>query len=146
MEEIEKLIVALEDPSSAARDDFIAWTRAIASTDTVDRAESERLDVSTQHAHTKRPVRFFAFASLWLDAAAARDIVSSLPDNTIWMRVRERLAFDRSARPDEARDWAGVKKTTPWAPVDGVDERTWRGRYTNHGHVAKAHHFRAAGQ
>ena len=135
-----KLIIALEESSTAASDDFIAWARAIAATDPIRRAEVERLNADLQRAHTKKPVRFSAFASLWLDPDASNDILSALPSGTVWLRVRERLAFDRSARPDEARPWAGVKKTTPWVPVDGVEELIWQGRYTNHGFIAQAHH------
>jgi hypothetical protein len=140
MDMAEKLIVALENPSTAACYEFVAWTRAIAVTDAIDRAEVEHLDDDTQRLHTTKPARFFAFASLWLEPDAASDVVAALPNGVAWFRVRERLAFDRSARPDEARVWAGVKKTTPWTPVDGIDARTWQGRYTNHGYVAMAHH------
>ena len=45
--------------------------------------------------------------------------------------------------PNEARPWAGVKKTTPWASVDGVDPALWQARYTNHGVLAAVHHATA---
>jgi hypothetical protein len=140
MNGIEKVLIALEDPAPSARDDFDAWTRRLAAIDGIDRAEVEALAEDAQRAHTQKPPRFYAFASLWLPAAAVEEVLATAPGTTQWFRVRERLAFDRSARPDEVRPWAGVKKTTPWTPVDGVDTRIWQGRYTNHGHIAKAYH------
>jgi hypothetical protein len=137
---IEKLLLALEDPSPAAREDFAAWTRKTATRDGVDRAEVEDIDEEAQRAHTNKKLRFYAFASLWLPSGLTGDVVADAPEQTQWFLLRERLAFDRSARRDEARRWAGIKKTTPWGPVPEVDRRIWQIRYTNHGQIAKAYH------
>jgi len=139
-DQVTKLLLALEDPAQVRRDEFLSWTRALAGRDGVDRVEAEWLVQDAQTAHTSKPTRFFAFASLWLDPSLATSLIGEAPGPVRWFRLRERLAFDRSARPDEARPWAGIKKTTPWAPVDGVDTRTWQARYTNHGHIARAYH------
>ena len=136
----EKLLFALEDPAPAARENFIAWAREVAQGSGVGRAEIEELDPDAQSAHTAKRVRFFAFASLWVSPDRVDQLRSGAPARAQWFQVRERLAFDRSARDDEARPWAGIKKTTPWAPVSGVDAAIWQARYTNHGEVAKAHH------
>lgn len=140
----EKLIVALEDGSDGAVAAFGAWARGAAGGAGVGRAELEQLAADVQAAHTRKPVRYHAFASLWVTPDRLDEVRSAVPaPGTQWFHVRERLAFDRSARPDEARPWAGVKKTTPWAPMAGVEERIWRGRYTNHGETAKAYHATA---
>ncbi len=137
---IEKLLLALEDPSPAGRDDLTAWARKTARRDGVDRAEVEEIDEEAQRAHTNKQVRFYAFVSLWLPSEVIGDVLADAPAQIQWFRLRERVAFDRSGRPDEARRWAGIKKTTPWAPVTGVERRIWQARYTNHGLIAKAYH------
>lgn len=138
-----KLLIALEAPGLEARDELAAWARTTAGHEAVTRAELELADEVAQRAHTTKRLRYFGFASLWLvaDAVDAADaVLQSRPGATAWFRVRDRVAFDRSGRPDEARPWAGIKKTTPWAHVDDVDPTVWQGRYTNHGYVAQAHH------
>lgn len=143
MADATKLLFALEAPGLEARDELVAWARSSASHDAVTRAELELVDEDVQRAHTTKPLRYHGFVSLWIaaDAADAADaVLRSRPAGTAWFRVRDRVAFDRSGRPDEARPWAGVKKTTPWTHVDGVDPVVWQGRYTNHGYIAAAHH------
>ena len=140
MATFDKLVLALDDPGLGARDEFVAWTRSVATGEGVGRAEVEQLADDAQRAHTRKPPRFFAFASLWLAPDRVDELVEAAPGSTQWFRVRERLAFDRSARADAARPWAGIKKTTPWAPMAGVDTRIWQGRYTNHGVLAGTHH------
>jgi hypothetical protein len=134
----QKLIVNVQDAPSV--DDLVAWAREVAPCDGVWQAEVEWLDAATHQAHTRKPVRFFAFASLWIDERMVHDVLSSRPPGSGWYRVRERWAFDRSARPYEARRWAGVKKTTFWTAVEGVPTDIWQARYTNHGEIAKAYH------
>lgn len=140
MSEVHKLVVALDDRTDAQRDGFVAWTHEVARSPSIVRAEIETVEPVAHAAHTTKVARWSAFASLWAAPAVIDTLVGDLPSDTTWFRVRERLAFDRSARPDDARPWAGVKKTTPWAPVAGVDAFTWQARYTNHGEVARAHH------
>lgn len=140
MDPLVKTVVALEDLAPQAVEDFVGWARAVARTGEASRVEVEWCDHPLQARHTTKPVRFSAFASLWTAPDASVIDAAALPHRTQWFRVREQLAFDRSARPDEARAWAGCKKTTPWAPVAGVDARTWQARYTNHGLIAQAYH------
>ena len=140
MDEPTKLLVALESSAPDARQEFASWARTTATHDAVSRAELEIADEHAQRAHTAKPLRFFAFAALWLAPDAVEAVLQARPAPTAWFRVRDRVAFDRSGRPDEARRWAGIKKTTPWAHVEGVEPTVWQGRYTNHGYVAAAHH------
>ena len=140
----DKLVLALDDPGPAARDEFEAWTRSVGVSEGVGRAEVERLADDVHRAHTARAPRFFAFASLWLVPQRVAEVIDEVPGRVQWFRVRERLAFDRSARADAVQPWAGIKKTTPWAPARGVDARVWQGRYTNHGAVAAVHHATVA--
>jgi hypothetical protein len=143
MNAVQKLIVALSDPDPAARDAFGAWARAGAAHEQVARAELEVVDLEAHTAHTPKPVRWFAFASLWAPAGHLAQVRAAAPHGTDWFVARDRLAFDRSGRADEARPWAGVKKTTPWAPVAGVEQALWQARYTNHGVLTAAYHATA---
>ena len=135
-----KIVVGLTNPAVDAAADFVAWARAVSAADGVVRAELEQLDPEVQALHTAAAPRFFAFASLWCAPGAGDAVVAAAPTTANWYRVEERLGFDRSARPDEQRPWAGVKKTTPWAAVPGVDTRIWQGRYANHGQLALTFH------
>jgi hypothetical protein len=135
-----KLVFALTDPALPATDDFAAWARAAGDGEGVLRAEIERLDAEIQGQHTSTPVRFSAFASLWCAPGRSESLIAHAPSTANWYRVHERLAFDRSARPDQPRPWAGVKKTTPWVAVSAVDARIWQGRYANHGQLARSFH------
>jgi hypothetical protein len=143
MTTVQKLVLALNDPSADARAAFTAWAREVAASGHVARAELEVVDLDTHTVHTPKPVRWFAFASLWAPAEHLAQARAAAPPGTDWFVVRERLAFDRSARDDEARPWAGVKKTTPWAPVAGVEQALWQARYTNHGVLTAAYHATA---
>lgn len=140
MTTVQKVIFALVDPSPDARAAFAAWTRTAATRDDVVRAELEVVEPDVHAAHTAKPIRWFAFASLWGAPECVPELRSSAPEGVEWMLVRDRLAFDRSARLDEARPWAGVKKTTPWASVAGVPTALWQARYTNHGIITATHH------
>lgn len=140
MSDVRKLLLALADGSPAARETFVAWTRATATRDDVVRAEIEVVAPDVHAAHTEKPIRWFAFASLWVEPGSLATVRDARPEGSDWLLVRERLAFDRSARADEARPWAGVKKTTPWAPAAGVDTALWQARYSNHGIITAAHH------
>ncbi len=135
-----KLVFALTDPAPPATEDFVAWARAAGAAGGVLRAELERLDADIQARHTSTPVRFSAFAWLWCAPGHSESLIARAPSTANWYRVHERLAFDRSARPDQPRSWAGVKKTTPWAAVPAVDARIWQGRYANHGQLARSFH------
>jgi hypothetical protein len=139
-----KLVLALDDPAPGARHDLAGWARATAALEGVGRAELEMVDEAAHAAHTRKPPRFHAFVSLWLTPEAQESVRVDLPDRVQWFWVRERLAFDRSARDDEERPWAGIKKTTTWAAADGVERSTWQGRYTNHGALAAVHHATVA--
>ncbi len=143
MTAVHKLILALADPAPEARAAFVAWTRGAATHQDVRRAEIEVVAPEVHVAHTPKPVRWFAFASLWAPPDGVHELRGSAPAGTDWMLVRDRLAFDRSARADQARPWAGVKKTTPWAAVAGVEPALWQARYTNHGILTAAYHATA---
>ena len=136
----DKVLIALEQSAPSARDEFVEWARKQAIHEAIGRAEVEHLDEETNLAHSNKPLRFYAYAALWVPPEMAHDLVGALPSDTHWFRLRDRLAFDRSARPDEERVWAGVKKTTPWVPMEGVDTALWQGRYCNHGVIAKEYH------
>lgn len=142
MNGISKLLFALKDSSPAAQAAFVAWARDVSAGERVARAEIESLAPDAHAAHTPKVARWSAFASLWVVGDRA-DLLRSAPDTADWFLVRDRLAFDRSARPDEARPWAGVKKTTLWTPIDGVDKALWQARYTNHGVLTGAYHATA---
>jgi hypothetical protein len=135
-----KLIIALEDPSPTARAGFTEWARAEARAQAIQRAEIETLAPDAHAAHTAKPPRYFGFASFWSTEKSLDGLRRRAPAPSAWFLVQERMAFDRSARPDEARPWAGIKKTTPWSPIDGVDTAIWQARYTNHGEIARAYH------
>jgi hypothetical protein len=104
----EKVLFALEDGSASAIEDFSEWAHGASDSDRVDRAEFECLDEDAHRAHTRKPVRFFAFASFWTEPQRADDLTTTAPRRCQWFRVRERLAFDRSARPDEAEQLLAV--------------------------------------
>ena len=133
-------MIALEAPDGEARHAFDAWAPKIAQEDFVERADVEHLAQDVHRAHTQKEVRFQSYASLWIDEAYHNSVLAAVPRSTSWFRVSERLAFDRSGRPDEVRPWAGIKKTTIWSPVAGVDPSMWQARYTNHGPIASVNH------
>jgi hypothetical protein len=116
------------------------WARRQAERDEMTRAELERVDEGVQRQHTAKPAWFQAMAVFWAPPSSLGELVGSAPKGCLCYRLDERLAFDRSARRDEARPWSGVKKTTFWRAASGVDTATWQGRYTNHGLIAAAYH------
>ncbi len=143
MSAVQKLLFALVADAAGARVGFVDWARRAATREGVARAEVEVVAPEAHAAHSAKPIRWFAFASLWVDATDVADLRASAPDHTDWFLLRDRLAFDRSARADEARPWGGIKKTTPWASVAGVDRALWQARYTNHGVLTAAYHATA---
>jgi hypothetical protein len=139
-----KVILALEERSDAVVDAFLSWADGHRDTDAVVRAEVEVLDRDVHELHTGKAPRFSAFAMFWCDDDEATRIVDGRPARVEWARVTECIAYDRSGRADEARRWSGVKKTTFWSPVAGLDAEVWQGRYRNHGLVAREHHRTSA--
>jgi hypothetical protein len=139
-----KLILALEEHGDEAVDAFVAWAHGRGRTGALERAEVEVLDRDVHELHTGKEPRFSAFAMFWCDADAAAAMVDARPAGVEWAEVAERMAYDRSGRPDEARRWSGVKKTTFWAPVADVDPAVWQARYRNHGLIAHEYHRTSA--
>lgn len=132
--------VALVVRENAAVPQFCDWARQQAEREGIARAELERVDEAVQNRHTAKPAWFQAMAAFWAPSSCLAELVAAAPGGCLHYQLEDHVAFDRSARRDEARVWSGVKKTTFWRAAAAVDTATWQGRYTNHGLIAAAYH------